>query len=45
MVVVFRPFRTTKVFRFWQSFQDNKHGKTQNLDDLKQDLFKLLSSL
>ena len=31
MAVVFRPFRKTKLFRFWKPFKDFKHGKTEPL--------------
>src|SRR5690349_7889596 len=28
MVILFRPFRPTRVFRFWDAFKDWKHGRT-----------------
>ena len=43
MVVVFRPFRWAKTFRFWKPFRDFKHGKTQSLETLEDDLFQYLS--
>ncbi len=43
IVVVFRPFRTTKVFRFRQPFRDHKHGDSNSLEEITRDLFDLLS--
>lgn len=34
MIVVFRPFRWAKIFRFWKAFQDDKHDKPQKLISL-----------
>jgi hypothetical protein len=42
LVIVFRPFRPTEVFRFWQPFQDHKHGNNASLERLEKELFKLL---
>ena len=44
MVVVFRPFRRTSTFRFWQAFRDNKHGKTKTLDETIRGLFEYLTA-
>jgi hypothetical protein len=42
MVVVFRPFRPAKVFRFWNAFKDWKHGRTSAVEGLRsQILFEL----
>ncbi len=38
LVVVFRPWRRAKVFRFWQAFRDWKHGRTESVERLTQDL-------
>lgn len=42
MVIVFRPFRWPKTFRFWRAFRDDKHGKTESLARLQRDLFDYL---
>ena len=34
LVVVFRPFRWAKTYRFWKPFKDYKHGKTRSLETL-----------
>jgi len=39
LAVVFRPFGRTRVFRFWQPFQDFKHGKPEPLRRMKAELF------
>ena len=31
LAVVFRPFRPTRTFRFWQPFRDFKHGNPESL--------------
>lgn len=31
LAVVFRPFRRSQTFRFWQPFNDFKHGHTESL--------------
>lgn len=38
LVVVFRPFRRAKVFRFWQAFKNAKHGKSESLEKLREEL-------
>ncbi len=40
MAIVFRPFRLNKVFRFYDAFQDYKHGKPEKLKQTKMDFFK-----
>lgn len=45
LAIVFRPFRCTKVFRFWQPFRDWKHGKTDALESLQSELMRELDSL
>lgn len=39
MAVVFRPYRRTRTFRFYQPFRDFKHGKTKPLEELERDFF------
>ncbi len=43
IVVVFRPFRWAKTFRFWQAFKDYKHGNNQTLDSFQRDLFAYIA--
>jgi hypothetical protein len=38
MVLLFRPAGRTKVFRFWQAFQDQQHGYPEPLIRLRQEL-------
>ncbi len=45
LTVIFRPFRKTKVFRFWQPFRDFKHGKPEALEALQISLLKELNAL
>jgi hypothetical protein len=40
LVIVFRPLRSTKVFRLWQPFQDKKHAKPARLEKVVQELFE-----
>lgn len=42
LVVVFRPPRFAKVFRFFRPFHDLKHGKPESLAALEHDLFEYL---
>jgi hypothetical protein len=42
LAVVFRPFRLTRKFRFWQPFRDFKHGKAAPLQQMENDLFSLI---
>ena len=39
MAVVFRPFRRSKVFRFWQPFRDFKHGHPEALHRMESEFF------
>jgi hypothetical protein len=43
LVVVFRPFRWAKTFRFWRPFREHKHGKITALELLEEELFQTLS--
>lgn len=42
MVVVFRPFRLARTFRYYKPFRDYKHGKPEAVDKLTDQLFALL---
>lgn len=39
LVVVFRPFRWAKTYRFWMPFQEFKHGNREPLRALEEKLF------
>jgi len=40
--VVFRPFRRTRTFRFWQPFRDFKHGHPDALQKMETEFFQLI---
>lgn len=42
LVVVFHPFRSARVFRFWPAFKDWKHGHHAPLENLRDDLMRAL---
>jgi hypothetical protein len=42
MAVVFRPFRRTRTFRFWQPFRDFKHGHPEALQRMETEFFGLI---
>jgi hypothetical protein len=42
LVLVFRRFRRAKVFRFWQPFQEWKHGHKESVEGLKRQLLAAL---
>ena len=42
LAVVFRPFRRTRTFRFWQPFQDFKHGHPDALHRIVSEFFELI---
>ena len=42
LAVVFRPFRRTRTFRFWQPFRDFKHGKTATLYRMEKEFFSFI---
>jgi hypothetical protein len=42
LVVLFRPFRRARTFRFWLPFKDWKRGYTEPVERLRQELFALL---
>ena len=45
MAVVFRPFRRAKTFRFYASFRDFKHGETEAVPKMEQELYELLDEI
>jgi hypothetical protein len=38
LVVLFRPFSPAKIFRFWAPFKDWKHGYTDPVERLRNEL-------
>jgi len=42
MVVLFRPFRRARIFRFLPAFQEQKHGNSANVEQLRRDLIQVL---
>lgn len=42
MVIVFRPFRGAKSFRFFQSFKEWKHGDRKEVEQLRSELMQVL---
>jgi hypothetical protein len=42
LAVVFRPFRLTRTFRFWQPFQDYKHDRPEALQRMESEFFELI---
>jgi hypothetical protein len=42
LAVVFRPFRRTRTFRFWQPFRDFKHGHPEALHRMEGEFFGLI---
>jgi hypothetical protein len=42
LAVVFRPFRRTRTFRFWQPFRDFKHGNPEALRQMESEFFGLI---
>ena len=43
LVVVFRPFQCAKVFRFFEPFQEFKHGNSEKVEKMKTELFETLN--
>lgn len=43
MVLLFRPFRRTRVFRFLPAFQESKHGNNASIEGLRRDLVQALA--
>ena len=42
MVVLFRPFRRARIFRFLPAFQERKHGNNTSIERLRRDLMQAL---
>jgi hypothetical protein len=42
LAVVFRPFRRTRTFRFWQPFRNFKHGRPEALRRMESEFFELI---
>ena len=42
LVVVFRPTRPAKVFRFWAAFKDWKHGRTESVEAIRRQMLAYL---
>jgi hypothetical protein len=42
MLVLFRPFRRARVFRFLPAFQERKHGNDAVIEQLRRDLMQAL---
>jgi hypothetical protein len=42
MVVLFRPFRSARIFRFLPAFQERKHGNSATVEQLRRDLMQAL---
>ena len=42
LAVVFRPFRRSRTFRFWQPFRDFKHGHPEALHKMEREFFGLV---
>jgi hypothetical protein len=40
--VIFRPFRPTRTFRFWEPFQDFKHGHPEALQRMETEFFRFI---
>jgi len=42
MVVLFRPLRRARIFRFLPAFQERKHGNDASIEQLRRDLMQAL---
>lgn len=42
VAMIFLPFRSVKVLRYWKAFKDFKHGNTQPVEKLNSELFSSL---
>jgi hypothetical protein len=42
LAVVFRPFRRTRTFRFWEPFRELKHGQPAALEKMEREFFSLI---
>jgi hypothetical protein len=39
LAVVFRPFRRSRIFRFWRPFKDSSHGHPEALHRMEEEFF------
>jgi hypothetical protein len=42
MIVLFRPFRPARIFRFLPAFRERKHGNNTSVEQLRRDLIQAL---
>jgi hypothetical protein len=42
MVILFRPFRRARIFRFLPAFHDRKHGNSASVEQLRRNLMEAL---
>lgn len=40
--MVFRPFHLVKTYRFFEAFQEFKHGHTKRVEEIKREIFEIL---
>lgn len=45
LVVVFKPFRWARTYRFFKPLRQYKHGKTTDLEELERELFRQLPGI
>ena len=45
MALVFRPFRLVRHFRFYESFQDFKHGKPEAVAKMERELYDMVDEI
>jgi hypothetical protein len=45
MVVLFRLFRRARIFRFLPAFQEQKHGNSASVEQLRRDLMQALQQM
>jgi hypothetical protein len=44
IAIIFRPFRLVKTYRFFEAFQEFKHGDAKKVEEIKKELFDLLET-
>ena len=44
LVIIFRPFRRARRFRFWRAFKEWKHGNQQAVSKLREELEATIQS-
>jgi hypothetical protein len=42
MGIVFRPFHSVKMYRFFEAFKEFKHGDAKRVEEIKNELFEIL---